>query len=68
MATGVQGIQEGEWVVTVGQNLLINNVSEARARVMPWERMMQMQRMQSRDLFQIIDRAREARQSNLSES
>jgi hypothetical protein len=68
MATGVQGIQEGDWIVTVGQNLLINNVSEARARLMPWERMMQMQRMQSRDLFQIIDQARTARQTNLSES
>jgi len=68
MATGVQGIEEGDWIVTVGQNLLINNVSEARARLMPWERMMQMQRMQSRDLFQIIDQARTARQTNLSES
>jgi len=68
MASGVRGINEGDWVVTVGQNLLINNVSEARARLMPWDRMMQMQRMQSRDLFQIIDRARDARQTNLSES
>ncbi len=68
MATGVRGIQEGDWIVTVGQNMLINNVSEARARLMPWDRMMQMQRMQSRDLFQIIDRAREARQASVSES
>lgn len=68
MATGVRGVQEGDWIVTVGQNLLINNVSEARARLMPWDRMMQMQRMQSRDLFQIIDRARETRQASVSES
>lgn len=63
MASGVRGVTEGEWVVTVGQNLLIGNVVQARARLMPWDRMVDMQRMQSRDLFQIIDSAREARQA-----
>lgn len=63
MASGVRGVTEGEWVVTVGQNLLIGNVVQARARLMQWDRMVDMQRMQSRDLFQIIDSAREARQA-----
>lgn len=58
MASGVRGIAEGDWVVTVGQNLLIGNMTEARARLMDWQRMIEMQRMQSRDLFQIIDNAR----------
>jgi RND family efflux transporter MFP subunit len=61
MATGVRGINEGDWVVTVGQNLLVGNTTAARARLMEWQRMMDMQRKQSRDLFEIIDRAREQR-------
>lgn len=63
MASGVRGVREGDWVVTVGQNLLMGNVSEARARVIEWDQMMRMQRMQSRDMFEIIDAARDSRQS-----
>lgn len=63
MASGVVGVAEGDWVVSVGQNLLVGNVTQARARVMEWDRMMEMQRMQSRDLFDIIDQARDARQT-----
>lgn len=58
MASGVRGIAEGDWVVSVGQNLLSGNVSEARVRVMEWDRMLEMQRMQARDLFDIIDQRR----------
>lgn len=61
MSTGVAGIDSNAWVVAVGQNLLVGNVEEARARVMEWDRMMEMQRMESRDLFQVIDQEREAR-------
>lgn len=63
MSSGVEGIQQGDRVVTVGQNLLMGNVAEARARVMSWGRMEEMQRMQSRDIFDIIDEAREQRQN-----
>lgn len=61
MNSGVRGITPDDWIVTVGQNLLIGNVSEARARVMDWERLMEMQRLESRDLFDIIDRQRQSR-------
>lgn len=63
MASGVEGVQDGDWVVTVGQNLLMGNIAEARARVMDWGRIEEMQRMQSRDIFDIIDAAREQRRS-----
>jgi HlyD family secretion protein len=68
MASGVRGVREGDWVVTVGQNLLMGNVTEARARVIEWDQMMRMQRMQSRDIFEIIDAARDSRQSSLTDS
>lgn len=63
MASGVRGIEEGDWVVTVGQNLLVGNTTEARARLVEWQRMMDMQRMQSRDLFEVIDNARREAQA-----
>ncbi|MDO8909876.1 MAG: efflux RND transporter periplasmic adaptor subunit [Pseudohongiella sp.] len=63
MASGVRGIKAGDWVVTVGQNLLTGNTTEARARLVDWQRMMDLQRMQSRDLFEIIDAARREAQA-----
>lgn len=63
MSSGVEGIRQGDWVVTVGQNLLMGNTPEARARLMSWDRMEEMQRMQTRDIFDIIDAAREQRQN-----
>lgn len=62
MASGVRGINEGDWVVTVGKELLMGNTIEARARVISWERIMEMQRTKSRDLFELIDQ-RQQRES-----
>ncbi len=57
---GVQGIQPGDWVVTVGQNLLSTAGDErvdARVRPMPWSRLMALQRMQDSDLlYRFLDR------------
>jgi len=68
MASGVRGVNEGQWVITVGQNMLVGAVNEARARLMPWDRIMEMQRMQSRDIFNIIEQSREDRQAALTDS
>lgn len=65
MATGVRGIREGDWVVTVGKELLTHGAAEARGREISWERMMEMQRTQSRDLFDVIDK-RQSQQAELS--
>lgn len=51
---GIQGVQIGEWVVTVGQNLLSTRASSdvvARARPIPWERVVSLQRLQDQDLL-----------------
>lgn len=51
---GVRGLQTGDWVVTVGQNLLSTAGEErvdARVRPMPWSRLMALQRMQDTDLL-----------------
>lgn len=60
MVSGVSGLQAGDWVVTVGKELLMGDSGQARARVISWDRMMEMQRAQSRDLFELIDQRQRA--------
>lgn len=50
---GVREVREGEWVVTVGQNLLAEDRAElARVRPTTWERVLQLQGLQREDLLQ----------------
>ncbi len=60
MSAGVRGVDEGDWVITVGQNLLQGDTMQARTRLIPWDRMMQLQAMESRDMFEVIERQRQA--------
>jgi hypothetical protein len=57
---GVRGIQPGDWVVTVGQNLLSSSTEDrvdARVRPMTWSRLMSLQRMQDTDLlYDVLER------------
>jgi RND family efflux transporter MFP subunit len=59
---GVRGIEPGDWVITVGQNLLSGSGSErvdARVRPMPWSRLLSLQRLQDTDLLRrILERQR----------
>jgi multidrug efflux pump subunit AcrA (membrane-fusion protein) len=60
---GVRGIQPGDWVVTVGQNLLSTAGEErvdARVRPMTWSRLMALQRLQDTDLlYDVLERQQE---------
>jgi hypothetical protein len=54
-AIGVSGIQEGAWVVTVGQHLLGQiggATSAARVRPVAWERVQALQALQNEDLLE----------------
>jgi len=61
---GVRGIDPGDWIITVGQNLLSTRAEQqidARVRPMPWSRLMALQRLQDTDLLErIMNRQREA--------
>lgn len=60
MATAVRGVNEGDIVVTVGQNFLQGGATEAQARLLPWDNMMDLQELQSEDMFDIIEQNRNA--------
>lgn len=51
MSAGISGVKEGEWVVTIGQELLGSQSSEARVRPIDWERVESLQRLQRQDMM-----------------
>jgi len=51
-AIGVRGVEQGEWVVTVGQHLLQADASgTARVRPVRWDRVLALQGLQREDLL-----------------
>lgn len=55
-AAGVTGVNSGDWVVTIGQNLLVGNAEQARIRPVDWSRILLMQQLRTEDLIeQVID-------------
>ncbi len=52
MEAGIQGVEPGMWIVTLGQNLLGEETSEARVRPVKWEWVEKLQNLQREDLMQ----------------
>ena len=66
---GVAGIQSGEWVVTVGQNMLATLTGDVQARIQPttWERVTDLQLLQDQDLLrQFMDKQQRVADSSFS--
>jgi RND family efflux transporter MFP subunit len=53
-SAGVTGLNSGDWVVTIGQNLLIGNENQARVRPVKWSRILDMQQLRAEDLIDQI--------------
>ena len=55
---GVEGVEEGEWVVSIGQHLLVReNATMARVRPAAWEQVLELQSLQREDLLaQFLDK------------
>ena len=64
-ATAIEGVQPADWVVTLGHHLLATR-SEAQAIIQPtpWDHILGLQEMQSRDLLDII---REKQDANVAD-
>ena len=54
MDVAVEGIEEGQWVITIGQDMLSGDSNKARIRTVAWERILALQNMQRQDLLQSI--------------
>ena len=53
-AAGVTGVKNGQWVVTVGQNLMVGSEGKAKIRATAWERILTMQRLRPEDLLREV--------------
>ena len=57
LATAIDGVEPGQWVVTVGHHLLASSESsQAVVQPTPWDHIMRLQQMQTRDLLDMIRR------------
>lgn len=54
MELGVEGIDPGSWIVTVGQDLLSGGRGKARVRTSSWNRIMALQGLQRQDLLESV--------------
>lgn len=54
MNVGIRGIDPGDWVVTIGQDLLGADTGQARVRPVKWEWVEELQELQREDLLQEI--------------
>lgn len=54
MEVAVAGINSGDWVVTVGQDLLSGGIKRARVRTISWDRIITLQGLQRQDLLRDI--------------
>ncbi|MDI6401961.1 efflux RND transporter periplasmic adaptor subunit [Balneolaceae bacterium ANBcel3] len=56
MITGVSGIPNDSWVVSLGQNLLLRGSEQAFVRPVEWDHIINLQELHSRDLFEMIQK------------
>ncbi len=64
--SGIAGIPNDAWVITLGHNLLLRGETQANVRPVDWDHILNLQQIQSRDLFDIIQEkmANRARNNN----
>jgi multidrug efflux pump subunit AcrA (membrane-fusion protein) len=60
LASAVSGLEPGQWVVTVGHHLLSDDDTDvAVVQPTPWEHIMRLQQVQTRDLIDLVRRKQE---------
>lgn len=64
VSSGIRGVSEGDWVVTLGHDLLANaDVQQAIVRPTSWSHILELQQLESRDLLQIIEQKQQQNES-----
>ena len=56
MEAGISGAKPGDWVISLGQNLLAGQPGEARVRPVKWEWVDKLQNLQREDLMEEVVR------------
>lgn len=66
MELGVNGVENGQWIVTIGQDLLSEGREQARIRAMSWDRIFELQQLQREDLLREIMQDRDDVSNNVT--
>jgi HlyD family secretion protein len=64
MEAGIRGVDEGVWVITLGQNLLGGYPGEARVRPVQWKWVERLQYLQREDLMEEVIKQQQAVRSD----
>ena len=54
MEAGISGVDPGDWIITLGQNLLGGRSGEARVRPVKWDWVNKLQKLQHEDLMEEV--------------
>jgi len=54
MEVAVNGVDQGQWVVTIGQDLLSDGTKTARVRTVAWDRVVALQQLQRQELLKDV--------------
>ncbi|MCH8567569.1 MAG: efflux RND transporter periplasmic adaptor subunit [Balneolales bacterium] len=54
--SGIRGIENGDMVVTIGHNLIAAGRDQSRIRIIEWDRILELQQLQNRDILELIRR------------
>ncbi|MEX0772953.1 MAG: efflux RND transporter periplasmic adaptor subunit [Balneolales bacterium] len=55
MVSGVNGISNDVWIVSMGQNMLVGGNNQTHFRITDWEHILDLQDLHARDIFKIIE-------------
>lgn len=64
MQLGVNGVEPGDWIVTVGQDLLSGGRGKARVRAINWDRVLTLQGLQRQDLLRRVLKQQDEQQTS----
>ncbi len=63
---GISGIEPGQWVVTIGQDLLGGQTGKARVRIVEWDWVEQLQQLQRQELLEEVMKRQQSEQADAS--
>lgn len=64
MRAGISGVKPGQWVVTLGQDLLQAQSGQAKVRIVEWDWVEQLQQMQRQELLEDVMKRQQAEESD----
>jgi HlyD family secretion protein len=66
MHAGIAGVEPGQWIVTVGQDLLTGQSGQARVRIVDWDHVERLQQLERQELLEDVMKRQQAKREAAS--